>query len=488
MTTRSVVSAVAGPTRASAARAVMRRRSVMGSSGCEEDITARVYHRHRTRGGSMERDLWRWDAVELAAAIRTRRISSHEATRSVLERLAAVNPALNAVTVLLADEALAAADRADTAVRRGDALGPLHGVPVTIKENVDQEGVTTPNGVPAFKDLVAKSDSPPVANWKRAGAVIVGRTNTPAFSLRWHTDNELRGRTFNPWHRAHTPGGSSGGAAAALAAGIAPLAHGNDLGGSIRYPAYCCGVAGIRPTLGRVPAYNQTAAEERPPGTQLMSVQGPLARRVRDVRLGLAAMSARDPRDPWWAPAPLVGEPVARPIRVALSVDPGKQGVHADVAAAVRAAGNALAGAGYAVEEVEPPDVLGVAATWTTLCINEMRHVTQPYIRKYGGADINRSLDFTLAAVPDVDLDGYLRALALRARHVRDWTLFMERYPLVVVNLLGFPAVSVPTGLAGGLPLGVQVIGARYREDLCLDAAEVIEAQRPLPTPIDPVM
>src|SRR5205814_85315 len=179
----------------------------------------------------------------------------------------------------------------------------------------------------------------PVANWKRAGAVIVGRTNTPAFSLRWHTDNELRGRTFNPWHRAHTPGGSSGGAAAALAAGIAPLAHGNDLGGSIRYPAYC-----------------------------------------------------------------------------------------SDVAAAVRAAGNALAGAGYAVEEVEPPDVLGVAATWTTLCINEMRHVTQPYIRKYGGADINRSLNFTLAAVPDVDLDGYLKALALRSKHVRDWTLFLERY------------------------------------------------------------
>src|SRR5881296_84210 len=440
----------------------------------------------------MERDLWRWDAVDLAAAIRTRRISSHEATRAVLERLAAVNPVLNAVTVLLADQALAAADRADAAVRRGDALGPLHGVPVTIKENIDQEGVATPNGVPAFKDLVAKSDSPPVANWRRAGAVIVGRTNTPAFSLRWHTDNELRGRTYNPWNRARTPGGSSGGAAAALAVGIAPLAHGNDLGGSIRYPAYCCGVAGIRPTLGRVPAYNQTAAEERPPGTQLMSV-----------------------------PAPLVGEPVARPIRVALTVDPAKQGVHADVAAAVRAAGNALANAGYAVEEVEPPDVEAVATTWTTLCINEMRHVTQPYIRQHGGADINRSLDFTLAAVPDVDLDGYLRALALRARHVRDWTLFMERYPLVVgpvsteppfevgfdttsaarhaevtraqrllvaVNLLGFPAVSVPTGLAGGLPLGVQVIGARYREDLCLDAAEVIEAQRPLPTPIDPII
>ena len=468
----------------------------------------------------MEADLWRWDAVELAAAIRTRRISSREATRAVLDRLAAVNPALNAVTVLLADQALAAADRADAAVRRGEALGPLHGVPVTIKENVDQEGAATANGVPAFKDLMAATDSPPVANWKRAGAVIIGRTNTPAFSLRWDTDNELRGRTFNPWSRRHTPGGSSGGAAAALAVGIAPLAHGNDLGGSIRYPAYCCGVAGIRPTLGRVPSYNQTAADERPPGTQLMSVQGPLARRVRDVRLGLAAMSARDPRDPWWAPAPLLGEPAARPVRVALTIDPAKGGVRADVAAAVREAGNALANAGYAVEEIEPPDVEGVAATWATICINEMRHVTQPWIRKYGGAAINRSLDLTLAAVPDVGLDGYMKALALRAKHIRDWTLFMERYPLVVgpvsteppfeigfdttsaarhaevtraqrllvaVNLLGFPAVSVPTGVAGGLPLGVQVIGARYREDLCLDAAEAIEAQRPLPTPIEPV-
>ena len=132
----------------------------------------------------MERDLWRWDAVELAAAIRTRRIGSREATRAVLERLDAVNPAINAVTVLLADQALAAADRADAAVRRGEPLGLLHGVPVTIKENVDQEGAATANGVPAFKDLIAKSDSPPVANLKRAGAIIVGRTNTPAFSLR----------------------------------------------------------------------------------------------------------------------------------------------------------------------------------------------------------------------------------------------------------------------------------------------------------------
>lgn len=468
----------------------------------------------------MERELWRWDAVELAAAIRTRKVSSREAVQSVLERLEVVNPAINAVTVVLAELALADADAADAAVKRGEALGMLHGVPVTIKENIDQTGQATTNGIVAYKDVIAKSDSPPVANWKRAGAVIVGRTNTPGFSLRWHTDNALRGPTFNPWARERTPGGSSGGAASALASGIAPLAHGNDLGGSVRYPAYCCGVAGIRPTLGRVPAYNQTAGDERPPGLQLMSVQGPLARRVRDVRLGLAAMAQRDPRDPWWVPAPLEGPPAARPIRVALSVDPAKQGVHPDVAEAVRAAGAALAEAGYAVEEVDPPDVAGAAACWTALIGAELRHVTLPYILKHGDADVIRCTEFTLEQGPDLGLDAYLKSLGDRSKHVRDWMLFLERYPLVVgpvsteppftigfdveslertrdvlraqrllvaVNLLGLPAVSVPTGLWGGLPLGVQVIGGRYREDLCLDAAEVIEAQRGLPTPIDPV-
>jgi amidase len=468
----------------------------------------------------MDSQLWRWDAVALAAAIRTGKIGSREATQSVLGRLEAVNPKLNAVTVVLAEQALAAADRADAARRRGEPLGLLHGVPVTIKENVDQEGAATSNGVVAFKDVIATTDSPPVASWKRAGAIIIGRTNTPAFSLRWHTDNELRGRTFNPWHRDRTPGGSSGGAAAALAVGIAPLGHGNDLGGSVRYPAYCCGLAGIRPTLGRLAAYNQTVTEERPVGMQLMSVQGPLARRVADVRLGLAAMAVRDARDPWWVPAPLEGPAVARPLRVALTTNPGGLGVTPEVAAAVRAAGAALAEAGYAVEEVEPPDVVGAATCWAAIVINEMRHVTQPYIRKHGGLDINRSLDFTLAGTPDVDLGGYIKALGERTKHVRDWMLFLERYPLVVgpvsteppfevgfdtttakrseeaaraqrllvaVNLLGLPAVAVPVGHTAGIPLGVQVIGSRYREDLCLDAAEVIEARHGLPTPIDPV-
>src|SRR4051812_10266512 len=252
----------------------------------------------------MAAELWRWDACALADAIRTRSISAGEAVAASLDRMAAVNPRINAVTVDLADSARAEADRADAAVARGDALGSLHGVPVTIKENVDQKGCATTNGVVAYRDLIAGEDSPVVANWKRAGAIIIGRTNTPAFSFRLDTVNDLRGRTFNPWSRVHTPGGSSGGASASVAAGITPLAHGNDIAGSVRYPAYACGLVGLRPSFGRVPAFNPSGAAERSMSSQLMSVQGPLARSVRDVRLGLAAMAQRDARDPWWTPAP----------------------------------------------------------------------------------------------------------------------------------------------------------------------------------------
>jgi amidase len=462
--------------------------------------------------------LWQWDAVELAEAIRLGRVSAREAVEASLERLEAVNGRINAVTVVFAEGARAAADDADRRLRRGETTGPLHGVPVTIKENTDQAGAATTNGVVAFKDVVAEADSPAVANLKRAGAIVIGRTNAPAFSLRWHTDNALRGATLNPWDPARTPGGSSGGAAASVAAGITPLAHGTDYGGSIRYPAYCCGVAGLRPTLGRVAVFNGTAKDEPSPTRQLFAVHGPLSRRVRDLRPALAAMAARDPRDPWWVPAAASGAAPPRPIKVALAVDPSGLGVDPAVAAAVRRAGAALARAGYAVEEIDPPEVDAVAALWWRLVWNETRLMTVPTIRQLGDGDVNRALDVLLASVPELDLTGYMRDMAARARHVRDWLLFLERYPLVVgpvsteppfrvgfdieaaadgerlrraqrlliaVNLLGLPAAAVPAGGADGVPLGVQVIAAHYREDLCLDAAEAIEAQCGLDTPID---
>src|SRR4051794_11749721 len=188
----------------------------------------------------MKDALWRWSAVDLAHAIASRNISSREAVQSGLDRIAQVNPTLNAIVEIRAEEALATADEADAAVKAGSKLGPLHGVPVTTKVNVDQRGCATTNGVVAFRDVIATEDSPVVANLRKAGAVILGRTNTPAFSHRWFTDNDLHGTTHNPWGKGLTPGGSSGGAASAVASGMCPIAHGNDFGGSIRYPAYAC--------------------------------------------------------------------------------------------------------------------------------------------------------------------------------------------------------------------------------------------------------
>ena len=470
----------------------------------------------------MAEDLWRWDAVTLAQAIAARDISAREAVASCLQRMRAVNPAINAVTVDLSAGALEAADRVDRAVARGEPVGPLAGVPVTVKQNTDQAGCATTSGVVAFAGVIAEADSPVVAQWKAAGAAIIGRTNTPAFNLRWDSVNDLHGQTRNPFSRGRTPGGSSGGAAAALAAGIGPLAHGTDLGGSIRYPAYACGVAGLRPTPGRVALFNGTAPAEWPPAIQLMAVQGPMARRVRDVRLGFAAMLAPDPRDPWWIPAPQEGPLPPPPIRVAVVEDPahfGAAAAHPDVRAAVRRAAVALTAAGYAVEAIPTPGFARAAELWISLMRVEIRRLLLPLIESLGDDGVRTATRLFLGGGPEPTMEDYLRALAERTRLARQWSLFLERCPLVLapasleppfplgfdtesqsrmdavldaqrpqlaVPLLGLPAVAVPTGLAGGLPTGVQIIGPRLREDLCLAAAEAVEAGMPRLGPWDP--
>jgi amidase len=465
----------------------------------------------------MSDEPWRWSARQLAAATRSGAVSAREAVAATLDRVHAVNPTLNAIVDVMADEALAAADAADAARLRGDALGPLHGVPVTVKVNVDTRGRATTNGVVAFKDTVATDDSPVVANLRKAGAVIIGRTNTPAFSVRWFTENDLHGRTLNPWSKGHTPGGSSGGASSAVAAGLGAIAHGNDLAGSVRFPAYCTGVVGLRPSFGRVPAYLPSGRDERPLSLATMSVQGPLARCVADVRLALAAMSAQDARDPWWVPAPLTGP--ALPRRVAMSVN--CNGVPADpaVVAAVRQAGAWLAEAGYTVEEVEPPSLAEAQELWSLVANDEARLFMWPAVEQLGDEGVRKSFGWMLGTTPPLSHAEHLKAMARRATLLRRWQLFLERYPLVLgpvsglppfpwgwdvesettmarvlraqesqfsVPVLGLPAVSVPTGLAGPVPMGVQITGPRFREDLVLDAAEVIEQRCPPMTPIDP--
>ncbi len=466
-------------------------------------------------------ELWAWGAVELAQAIRTRKVSSREVVEASLQRLDAVNPKINAVVESRREEALAQADAADKAIARGEEVGGLHGVPVTIKVNVDQKGYATTNGVVGFKDVIANDDSPIVANWRKAGAVFIGRTNTPAFSHRWFTDNELHGQTLNPLDKGRTPGGSSGGASAAMAAGIGALAHGNDYGGSVRYPAYACGLVGVRGTLGRVPAYNPTAAgaKERVISAQLMSVQGPLARSVADARLGLHAMAQRDPRDPWWVPAPLEGPKLQRPIKVAMIADAFGDGVHPAVRAAIEQAGKWLQAAGYAVEEKAPPMLPEATALWSTLVMSDGARGLQAPVDQFGDPNSKQTFHDMLKLATTAEGATYLEALEQRSGILRAWNMFLEDYPLVLMPvsmeppfeqgldiqganamgrilaaqrpllalaLLGLPCLSVPTGIDKGVAMGVQIIGQRYREDTCLDAAEVIEAQARVKVPVDP--
>ena len=305
-----------------------------------------------------------------------------------------------------------------------------------------------------------------------------------------------------------------------MAAGIGAIAHGNDLGGSIRYPAFVTGLVGLRPSAGRVPGFNPASKTERPFSAQLMSTQGPLARRAADARLALAVMSRGDPRDPWWMPVALEGPPVPRPIRVALSADPLGAGVHPEVAEAVRRAGVVLAEAGYAVEEIEPPDFAGAVEDMDALAHGESLLFTSAAVERDADPQAREVFRFRAARTPRLDTEGFLRTFARRATRQRAWALFFAHHPLLVcpvsgeppfpqgldaegqaqydrvfaaqkvlfaAPLLGLPAASVPTGLdSGGLPLGVQIIGPRWREDLVLDAAEAVGARCPMPTPIDP--
>jgi len=475
--------------------------------------------REREWGDWVMAELWQLDAVDLVRLIRTGQVSARNATRSVLGRIDAVNPALNAIVRRFDEEALAAADAADEAQARGEALGPLHGVPVTIKVNTDQKGHPTDNGVVAFKDLIATEDAPLVTNFRKAGAVIVGRTNTPAFSMRLFTENALHGNTINPRDKTRTPGGSSGGAGSATAAGFGPIHHGNDIAGSVRYPAYCNGVIGLRPTPGRIPSYNASAPGGRAIGGQLMAVQGPLTRSIRDARLALAVMAGADRRDPRWVDAPLEGPAPARPVRVALMAEPEGATTIPELSGAARTAARHLQRAGYVVEEVNPPDFAEAAELWNRVAGTDVLVALQPSVTKYADEPAKRSLDGWRAVAPALDLAGYVQALADRDWLIRRWLTFLMEYPIVLmpsscalahpvgmdaeslagkaevmasnpqqiaIPLLGLPALQIPVGYAGKLRPGVQLVASRFREDLVLAAGEVIEAAEGAILPVEP--
>ena len=451
--------------------------------------------------------LWQLSATELAVRIARRETTARAATESVLARIAEANPQVNALASVTPEKALQAADAADAAQTRGDALGPLHGVPVTIKINIDVQGEATDEGVHDCKDNIASSDSPLVRSMREAGAIVVGRNNAPAFSLRWFTDNDLHGRTLNPFGASVTPGGSSGGAAAATALGMGAIAHGNDYGGSIRYPAWACGVVGLRTTVGRVPSY-KASAPNRIISNQQMSVQGPLTRTVADARLALQVMAQGSPLDPQWVPAPLELADAREPTRVAVFRSWAHSAVDPSVSAAVDQAARWLQAAGYTVEEVEPPHFAEVSAMQFHMVMNDMRRGGEPFMREHGDDALRKALSHYMAINPVWDRDQYLEAMTRRFNIARDWAVFFERYPVLLMPnswerqfpidddqrsaertaqillaqapllgtaTLGLPGLSVPTGLVNGLPVGVQIVSTKFREDRMLAVGEVIE-------------
>jgi len=449
-------------------------------------------------------ELWELTASDLVKKIKNRTVSVREAVESVLKRSEEVNPLINAVVESMGSDAILQANALDKKLSDGEDIGLLGGVPITVKVNIDQENYATTNGLKIQKDLIATNDNPVVSNLRKAGAVIIGRTNTPAFSLRWFTRNSLHGHTLNPVNSKITPGGSSGGAAAAVASGIGPIGHGTDIAGSIRYPAYACGIHGLRPSLGRIPVHN-FSGPDRFIGGQLMSVSGPLARSIEDLKLSLKVMAQPNYNDPWFIPVNSSEEVLAK--RVALCLSPDGMKVFPEVKAALVAAANTLEKAGWIVEEVDTPPLREAMENQLILWMADMAQGGGDAVAKENDPDANIVYQRLTAMCPKIDLDLVMKTLQNRASLVRAWRVFLNKYPIMLcpvsgqlpfddlkdigsqadfegildaqmtqvgLPFMGLPGLTVSTGLVGNKPVGVQVVSDQYREDLLLATGALI--------------
>lgn len=453
----------------------------------------------------------RLDAVELAELIRTRSLSPREVLAAHLERIEEVNPRLNAVVTLAAD-AEEQARAAELAVLRGDPLGPLHGVPFTIKDTFDTAGVRTTRGSRVFEDLVPDRDATAVARLKEAGGILLGKTNVPEFALWWETDNLIFGRTVNPWDAERTAGGSSGGEAAAIAAGLSPLGIGSDLGGSIRLPAHYCGVVGLKPTHGRVPLTGHF------PETLLRYMHvGPLARKARDAGLALAIIAGSDRHDlfapPVPAPAPPERESRLPSLRVGVPRTNSFGPVDAEVCAVLDRAAKALLELGHEVEEVAVPALeshdwnrrttviyLSEALPYVEASLDGNRERLHPFLRqRLGGLpgtfeeylecglavdELRRDLSaafatYDLLLCPTAPVwappHGATEILIDGESH----TPRTSMRATIPFDLTGSPALTLPFGSSReGLPIAIQLVGRHFDETTLVALAADLETLR----------
>lgn len=465
-------------------------------------------------------ELWTLGAGELAGMIKKREVSSREAVQAHLDRAEAVNPTVNAIVESWPERSLADADAADRATASGAETGPLHGVPFTSKINLDVTGSATDEGAAGLAGLIASSDTPVVARMRGAGAVLVGRTNMPDLGLRLTSESSLYGQTRNPWDTSRTVAGSSGGEGAAIASGMSPIGLGNDIGGSVRNPAYACGIASIKPGFGRVPVGNTSSPVAPLLSSQLMLANGVMARSVADVRLGLSIVAGAHPLDPNSLDVPLDGPP--RPRRALIVAEPPGGTTDPEIAAAVRNAAGALASKGWEIVETDTERLRleETYETWGSWLISELRQI-RALLEAVMGPDGRRFFELAESAYPELPFETQIAVHQTRHGLGVAWAEVLAEYAVVIgptwtqppfplgwdieseanalavldmarfvlpANLLALPAACVPTGVAGtGLPLGVQVIGPRLREDTCLSVAAEIESAFPPMTPVTPV-
>jgi amidase len=391
-------------------------------------------------------------------------------------------------------------------------------VPFTVKENIDVEGTPTTNSLVALADAMAHRDAPVVERMRAAGGIPIGRTNLPEMGLRIHTDSALHGLTRNPWNSTRTAGGSSGGEASAIASGMSPIGLGNDIGGSLRNPAHCCGVASIKPTAGVIPWATDIPPTSLGLASQLMLVEGVLARRISDVRMGFDIVRGAHVRDPFSVDAQLADVDRNRPLRIALCAEYPDGRTDPDIASVVEKAGSVLEGLGHRVDVAAPPDVEQAVQLWSSV-LNAELSVMFELLRSVMSPESFRFLEFGQQEFPPVDQSELVLMHGRRFALASQWSQWFDDYdvmisptwalpafehgfdiagieqarvvletfrPALPANLFGSPAAVVPAGTADGLPVGVQVGSWRFRDQLCLSVAQMIDDAIGISTPIDP--
>ena len=450
-------------------------------------------------------DLLFSSAASIAQAIRGREVSAAETVEAHLRRIDEVNPKLNAVVQLASERAMDEARAADAALARGEPLGPLHGVPITIKDSHDTEGIVSTGGTMGRKDFVPEADATAVARMRAAGAIVLGKTNTPELTLSFETDNLVYGQTNNPYDVSRTPGGSSGGAGAIIAAGGSAMDLGTDTGGSIRVPSAFCGLAGLKPTSGRVPRTGHIVPWGLG-GMDSLTTIGPMARFVEDLWLAFPIIAGPDGIDPFIHPVPL-GDPASVNIaglRVAFFTDNGTVSPTAEVEASVRSAAAAIADSGAEVVEDLPAAITeNIDANITSILTADGGAGVRRLVDKAGTEQVHPRLNRFLQAEP-ISTAEYTALLEHMDAFRSQMLSFMENYDAIlspvrpwpalphgesltseaspanfytsVFNTTGWPGSVVRVGTSSeGLPISVQVMCRPWREDVAVALAMVLE-------------